>query len=390
MYDSDTNRRYDRNDGGRGEYREDAYHRDPYAQRDDRYRQDNGYGGDRYRGDDGYDGGRYRNNGAYEGDRRRDSEYQGNSYNRPQDRSDYRDDRYHDDRYRGAYRDDPYRNDSYRDVRSLFNNYDDYAPRREPVSEPKDDAFEKQMDSFRDKTRQLQELIDEKQERVDFLEQSLAELDEKNQKLEEELTRSRQETGDYAADIEDQVDRLSEILDKDFDDLGQRISEQLSKLPEQLPGEMQEITFDTEALTKSIDGQAKKMEDIFATISDKLEQIIEKQSETAAQSFDEVFSDQKSFLSNSMLTQEKKLSESLNGVSRQMDGMKDELSEKIHSEDVKIYRNLQDFIQSQDHSEEDDKKTEKRFKKLRFWGILTAVLTVVDIILAIAFLMIIS
>ncbi len=402
MYDSDTNRRYDRNDGGRTEYREDDYRRGQHSQPEDHYRQEGGYG-DRYHGDNGYDGGGFRSDNPYEDERRRvDNDYADNSsYGREPERMDYRDgryrdDRYRDDRYRRTYREDPYRNDSYRNLRRDFNDYEesrdrgyDYAPRRESAGEPRDDAFEKQMDSFRDKTRQLQELIDDKQERVDYLEKTLAELTDKNQQLEDELLRSRQETGDYAADIEDQVNRLSEILDKDFDDLGQRISDQLARLPEQLPGEMQEITFDTEALTSSIDGQAKRMEDIFTAISDKLEQIIEKQSESATQSFDEVFSDQKSFLSNSMLTQEKKLSESLNGVSRQMDGMKDELSEKIHSEDVKIYRNLQDFIQSQDHSEEDEKKTVKRFNKLRGWWIITLVLTIIDVGLGVAFLMII-
>ena len=266
------------------------------------------------------------------------------------------------------------------------------SERRERDTRERDlyeDSFQVQMDSFRDKTRQLQEIINDKQDRVDYLERTLADMDDKNRQLQSELDRSRQETGGYAADIEEQVNRLSEILGKDMDGLEQRISDRISELPAQMPGEMQEITIDTDALNESLDNQAKRMEDIFTSISEKLEVIIDRQREAAGQSFDEVFSDQKSFLSNSMLTQEKKLAESFNSVSRQLDGMKDEISEKIHSEDVKVYRNLQDFIQEQDHSEEDQKKLTKMYKGLKAREIFILILTVVDIVLGVFFLAVI-
>ena len=252
-----------------------------------------------------------------------------------------------------------------------------------------DTSLQAQMESFKDKARQLQEIINDKQARLEDLERTVADLDNENQKLQDALEKSRQETGDYAVDIDEQVNRLSELLGKDMGDMEQRISDRIAELPSQMPGEMQEITFDTDALNQSIERQSQQMEKLFSTISGKLEAIIDTQKAASNQSFDEVFSDQKSFLSNSMLTQEKKLSESLNGMSRQIDGMKDELSEKIHSEDVKVYRNLQDFIQEQDHSDEDEKKLLKRYKSLRNREYINMVLTIVDIILGVMFLLVI-
>lgn len=407
MFDSEAAKR--ENEGYQANRRDDYDRREQdAAYREDDYRDDRGReyadGRDSRRDGDYRD----RRDGGYREERRDD--YRGG-------RQDFRD---RDDGYRDGRRD--YREDSYRDVRRDFYEYDEPRGRREPEygrgydrrdagydsrgrggfgNDRADDrgyadsrsgydaSFQAQMDSFKDKARQLQEIINDKQARVDDLERTVADLDRENQKLQDALERSRQETGDYAVDIDEQVNRLSELLGKDMGDMEQRISDRIAELPSQMPSEMQEITFDTDALNQSIERQSQQMEKLFSSISDKLEAIINTQKSASNQSFDEVFSDQKSFLSNSMLTQEKKLSESLNGMSRQLDGMKDEISEKIHSEDVKVYRNLQDFIQEQDNSEDEEKKLLKRYKSLRNREYINMVLTVVDIILGVMFLLVI-
>lgn len=431
MFDSETvkredegyqeNRRDDYDPRGRGGFENDRAddRRERDAYREDDYRDDR-----RREYADGRDGRRDDRNGDYRDRRdggyheeRRDGEYRDDYRG---GRWEYRESRGRDGDYRDGRRD--YREDSYRDVRRDFYEYDEPRGRRESEYDRGydrrdagydsrgrggfgsdrgdnrsfedsrggyDASFQAQMDSFKDKARQLQEIINDKQERVEDLERTLADLDKENQKLQDALEKSRQETGDYAVDIDEQVNRLSELLGKDMGDMEQRISDRIAELPSQMPGEMQEITFDTDALNQSIERQSQQMEKLFSSISDKLEAIINTQKSASNQSFDEVFSDQKSFLSNSMLTQEKKLSESLNGMSRQLDGMKDEISEKIHSEDVKVYRNLQDFIQEQDNSEDEEKKLLKRYKSLRNREYINMVLTVVDIILGIMFLLVI-
>ena len=91
--------------------------------------------------------------------------------------------------------------------------------------------------------------------------------------------------------------------------------------------------------------------------------------------------DQRNFLSNSMMSQEKKINESLDGMNRQLEGMKTEISDKIHSEDVKVYRNLQDFIKEQDHHEDDEKQLVKRYKSLRNREHFIMILLVINIAL---------
>lgn len=377
-----------RRDDYRGMPRDDAYRdvrRDFYEYDDPRgrggYDQDGpfygrgGYDrGPRSRGDEYFEG--EDPAGAKEQDEAASSFDEGGEEYEPDAREDRRG-RVNDRRREESY----YRDDRYE---SGYDNPGGTRPDRGRDSYS--ESFQSQMDAFRDKAKQLQEIINDKQDRVDYLERSLADVNERNRILEEELMRSRQETGDAAADIEEQVNRLSEMLGRDIEGMEQRIADHISEIPVNLPGEMQEITIDTESINRSFDEQSKRMEDVFSSISEKLEEIIDLQKNAGKQSFDEVFSDQKSFLSNAMLTHEKKISDSLNGVGRQVEGMKDELSEKIHSEDVKVYRNIQDFIQEQDHFDEAKKDVNTKYKKSTVRDVLIIGLTIIDIILGVIFL----
>lgn len=292
--------------------------------------------------------------------------------------------------------DPPRQSEFYRDIDT------DLQQGRSAVEETdqSEESFYAQLEEFQIKARQLQEIVNDKQGRIEQLEGIVAEKDSENQKLRDKLADDQRKTGDYAVDIEEQVNRLSVLLGDGMNGMDQKISglsEKLEDLENRLPVEMQEVSLDDGILSGHFHEQTKRMEDIFGSISEKLTEIISRQEGPQEQpSFDEAFSDQKSFLSNSMLTQEKKLKESFDGMTRQIDGMsrrldgvKDELSEKIHSEDVKVYRNLQDYIQEQDHSEDDEKLMAKRYKALRNREYFNMVLTVVDIIIGIVFLVII-
>lgn len=292
-----------------------------------------------------------------------------------------------------------------------------------------EDAFYAQMETLRQRSLQMQQLLGEKQDEVDYLEELLDDLEEQNQLLQDELEASRKQSGDFAEDLAFQVNKLSEILGADLEEMEERITEQIESIPVAGTDQMQEITFDTDSITDSFsdsfDIHSKKLDQTFASISDKLEDIIENQksliesgreetsdprldtiiegqnkllenqgkggvAESTRDELNEIFSDQQNFISTSMLTQEKKINDSLRGMESGLEGMKNELSDKIHSEDVKVYRNLQDFIKEQDHHEEDSKILEARYKSLRNREYINMVLTIINIILGAFFLYIIS
>lgn len=292
-----------------------------------------------------------------------------------------------------------------------------------------EDAFYAQMETLRQRTMQMQQLLGEKQDEVDYLEDLLDDMEEQNQILSDELEASRKQSGDFAEDLAFQVNKLSEILGADLEEMEERITEQIEAIPSAGGDQMQEISFDTESITDSFsdsfDVQSKKIDDTFSAISIKLEDIIENQqkliesgkknaadskldsiiegqkkllegqstsavSESTRDELNDIFSDQQNFISTSMLTQEKKLDESMRGMESSLEGVKNELSDKIHAEDVRVYRNLQDFIKEQDHHEEDAKLLESKYKSLRNREYINMILTIINIILGAFFLYIIS
>ena len=293
-------------------------------------------------------------------------------------------------------------------------------------------------------------------------------MEEKNLGLIERLDKGQQDAGEFVAEIEEQIHRLEALFTSDMGDMEQRLVDHITEIPVQIPGDMQEINIDTQALTQGFEDHSRQVSETFEKISEKLDSIVVKQQnlndhqdemvglqndiidrqrelieqqrglldrddEEESFNFEEVFSDQKSFLSNSMLSQEKKLEESLgnldrqladsvselrtqvaesadgiggiknslslvseqvsdsyNNLNHQIDGIRDEIFEKIHAEDVKVYRNLQDFMQQQDHHEEDEKSITEKYKSLRNREYIIIALVVINIILGALFLWVIS
>ncbi len=76
---------------------------------------------------------------------------------------------------------------------------------------------------------------------------------------------------------------------------------------------------------------------------------------------------------------EKKFTE----LNENLKSIKGELSEKVHSENVKVYRNVQDLIRETDHSEEQEKLTEKQYKCLKRITLTALVISIINIALTV-------
>lgn len=70
-------------------------------------------------------------------------------------------------------------------------------------------------------------------------------------------------------------------------------------------------------------------------------------------------------------------------LNENLKSIKAELSEKVHSENVKVYRNLQDLIRETDHSDEHEKLTEKRYKCLKRIALTALIISIINIALTV-------
>ncbi len=82
--------------------------------------------------------------------------------------------------------------------------------------------------------------------------------------------------------------------------------------------------------------------------------------------------------------QTKAVKDTLQEMTESLDGIKAEVSDRVHSENVKEYRNIQELLKELDHSEEQAEQAQKRYDKLK--GKLTGVtvLSVINMIVGIA------
>ncbi|MDD6551940.1 MAG: hypothetical protein PUF16_09195 [Lachnospiraceae bacterium] len=181
------------------------------------------------------------------------------------------------------------------------------------------DALLVQIDAFRDKAVKLSGLIGAKQKKVVALEAlvkereaDIADKEEQIASLQSELDSKQKEADALVTTVETQVDRMLTSVKSDLSDLNQNISDKISE--ENQAG-------------------ADKLENLLNTVNTSVDEI-------------------KETLANS--------SESIS-----LEDVKQELSDKIHSENVKVFRNIQDTMKEMDHSEEIDISFEEKYQSLK-------------------------
>lgn len=162
----------------------------------------------------------------------------------------------------------------------------------------KEDFLLNQIDEFREKAKQLQSLLASKENKVQELQEIVAEREGKAQEL-----------SNIIEERQDAAERVVSGVGKQIDGMIEKVDTKLNELNE---------TF-AERLAENAVSSTEQHEEVRKMIVEHNE----------------------------------KLTETVNGLNGQFDKIKNEISEKIHTEDVKCYRNIQALF------EESDKKMQE-------------------------------
>ena len=79
--------------------------------------------------------------------------------------------------------------------------------------------------------------------------------------------------------------------------------------------------------------------------------------------------------------QAKAMQETLNSMNESLEVIKADLSEKVHTENVKVYRNIQDLMKELDHSEEDLADRSDKFATLKSGNTVSLIFTIINLLL---------
>lgn len=84
----------------------------------------------------------------------------------------------------------------------------------------------------------------------------------------------------------------------------------------------------------------------------------------------------------------RELKESLGQIEEQLTTIKSELSEKVHTENVKCYRNIQDLFRSMEEKVDHLTMIEDKQRSIGAWTIVVAVLGIVNLVGLLALILI--
>ena len=157
----------------------------------------------------------------------------------------------------------------------------------------KEDFLLSQIDEFREKARQLQELLSSKEDKVQKLQEIVAEREGKAKEL-SDMIEERQDAADrVVSGVASQIDGMIEKVDAKLNELNETFAERLAE---------------------NAVGSTEQNEEVRTLIKEHNE----------------------------------KLKETISGLESQFDRIKNEICEKIHTESVTCYRNMQTLIEESD------------------------------------------
>lgn len=208
----------------------------------------------------------------------------------------------------------------------------------------KEDYLLSQIDEFRAKAQQLQKLLLTKESKVQELQEIVDEREVKAKEL-EHLLGERQR----------KADGITEEVTKQIDSLIEKVSEKMEAIGVSLGKELQ-------------DGQKineRQLEELKNTLGD-----------LNGQQLEEI----KGALGSLSEQQAEELKNALSELNSQLEVVKSDLSDKVHSENVQCYRNLADLLKSVEGKLDKANEIEKKVISVHKCTIAVIVLSVINML----------
>ena len=204
-----------------------------------------------------------------------------------------------------------------------------------------EDLLISQIDEFREKAKQLQALLVTKEDKVQELQNIVDEREEKAKELQHVLNARKSE-----ADV----------------------------LLTGVHGQMEEM-INREEEKESESNRVSKYLEYMVRVEEKLNALSEKIAADVSDS------------TGRTAEQTAQMQASLQEISQQLDSMKLELAEKIHTEDVKCYRNMQDLIKELTVKLEENDTLEKSLNTVKGYAKCLTWFSVINFVVLVAFIL---
>lgn len=211
--------------------------------------------------------------------------------------------------------------------------------------------------------------------------------------VEQDLSELKEEAVDHIQERTVEVVSKEDFLLNQIDEFRER-AKQLQSLLDTKENEAQELQTlvderqeKAEALGEILKERQSKADGFTAEVEKQIDAMIAK----VADKMDEIESAMKEDVADGKKFNEEKareLKESLGQIEEQLTTIKSELSEKVHTENVKCYRNIQDLFRSMEEKVDHLNMIEDKQRSIGAWTIVVAVLGIVNLVGLLALILI--
>jgi len=229
----------------------------------------------------------------------------------------------------------------------------------------REDFLLSQIDEFREKAKQLQDLLASKESKAQELQSLVIEREDKAERLAQILSERQEEADLIMKDFNKKVDELSDKVTNKMTDIEASISSQVSEVKS---ASMAQLEANRKLSEEQIAANKKLSEEQLATNKQFLEE--------------QAIANKK--LSEGQIAEVKQL---LDNATTQLESIKTDLSEKVHSENVKCYRNIQDLFNEFDSKIEKMDEMEKSVDSIRGYVKCLTWFSMINFVLLIAFIL---
>lgn len=237
----------------------------------------------------------------------------------------------------------------------------------------RDDLLLVQIDEFREKAQKLQEMLNTKESKAKELADIVEEREIKAQELQQILDERQQEADGLTASVARQIDVLID-----------RVNEKMQEIEASMNASMNEnldrfgrgLSADVDSLGQAMSGQ---IGNLGQTITGQISNVGQNMDfgDTLEQTR-RITEDGTAAVTSAVNEANANMLKSLGELNDQLMALKQELSEKIHTENVKCFRNIQDLFKAVGDKVDSVNDLEKELKSTKSFAAVTCVLALIN------------
>ncbi len=258
-----------------------------------------------------------------------------------------------------------------------------YERLKEPEAS-KEDLLLKQIDEFRERAAQLRSMLDTRESQAEELKSIVDERQEKADKLDQILKERQKKADGFTAVVEEQMDSLIARVDTKIDRFGSSIKGEIDESGRIAREQRRELKT---SLDYILSGSQKNADALTSEVERQIDALIAR----VGAKMDEIESAVTGGLGDSnriSREQAQQMRDMLSQIQEQLQQAKGELSDKVHTENVKVYRNLQDSFKSMEEKLEQVGQLENRLKSTKTSVNLAMIFSIFDLLLLVLLLLV--